>query len=154
LALLYEREGRDRDAESLYQRSLGILEKTLPPEHFGIASILNNLARIYYRGGRYADAEPLYRRSLSILEKVLGPEHPAVAESLSNLADLYQAQGRVAEADELYRQSEAIRRSARSRQDLQRLPMMRGSSTCISPLLRPCAVLGEAHAGTRTSSAS
>ena len=97
------------EAQSL---PLGILEQNLPPEHFGTASILNNLARLYYRRARYTEAEPLYLRSLAILEKTLGSDHPAVAESLRNLADLYRAEGRAGEAEALDQRSVVIRRAA------------------------------------------
>jgi len=94
------------------QMALGILEQNLPPEHFGTASILNNLARLYYRRARYTEAEPLYLRSLAILENTLGSDHPAVAESLRNLADLYRAEGRAGEAEALDQRSVVIRRAA------------------------------------------
>ena len=105
-------QGRNSEAELLYRRTLTILERVLEPEHFGIASILNNLARLYYRRARYTEAEPLYLRSLAILEKTLGSDHPAVAESLRNIADLYRAEGRAGEAEALDQRSVVIRRAA------------------------------------------
>ncbi len=108
LALLYRAQGRYAEAEPLYQRSLGIREKSLGAEHPDVAQSLNNLAELYRVQGRYAEAEPLYQRSLAILEKVLEPGHPHVARSFNNLAVLYRAQGRYAEAELLYKRALAI----------------------------------------------
>ena len=44
-------------------------EKTLGPEHPGVATALNNLAALYLAQGKYAEAEPLYQRALAIWEK-------------------------------------------------------------------------------------
>ena len=98
LALVYQAQGRDAEAEPLCQRALAINEKALGPDHPDVAVSLNNLALVYQARGRYADAEPLFKRSLTIREKALGPDHPDVAHSLNNLAALYQVQGRDADA--------------------------------------------------------
>ena len=57
-------QGRYRDAEPLYKRSLTIREKVLGPDHPDVAVSLNSLAQLYHAEGHYADAEPLYKRSL------------------------------------------------------------------------------------------
>lgn len=108
LAFSLEDQGRYVDAETLYRRSLAILEKALGPDHPNVGMSLNNLAALYKAQGRYAEAEPLNRRSLTIQEKARGPEHPDVAYPLNNLASLYERQGRYAEAEPLYRRSLAI----------------------------------------------
>ena len=67
LAALYYAQGRDAEAEPLYQRALVILmEKRLGPDHPDLARGLNNLAGVYRTQSRYAEAEPLYKRSLAI----------------------------------------------------------------------------------------
>ena len=46
LAMVYQAQGRFKDAEPLFQKSLSILEKKNDPDQKAIAEILNNLARI------------------------------------------------------------------------------------------------------------
>ena len=110
LAVQYENQGRNADAEQLHRRSLAIREKAHGPEHPDVALSLNNLAGLHYAQGRYADAELLYKRSMAIFEKNLGPEHPNVANSLNNLAGLHYAQGRYAEALDYIRRATNIHR--------------------------------------------
>jgi CHAT domain-containing protein/tetratricopeptide (TPR) repeat protein len=105
-------EGKYTEAIPLAQRLLAIREKSLGPDHPGVALALNNLAELYRVQGRYAEAEPLYKRSLSIREKALGPDDPAVATDLNNLAVLYQAQGRTADAEPLLRRALTIKEKA------------------------------------------
>ncbi|HNE34845.1 MAG TPA: tetratricopeptide repeat protein, partial [Nitrospira sp.] len=62
LGLLYHDQGRLAEAESLYQRALGIWEAQLGPEHEDVAAALNNLAEIAHAKGEWAAAEPLYER--------------------------------------------------------------------------------------------
>jgi tetratricopeptide (TPR) repeat protein len=112
LALLYDRQARYADAESLYKRSLAINEKALGADHPDVAASLTNLANLYGAQGRYADAEPLYKRSLAINEKALGPGHPNVAISLATMDLLYDRQGRYADAESLYKRALAIREKA------------------------------------------
>ncbi len=109
LALLYQAQGKYAEAEPLYQRSLGIMEKVLGPEHPDVAASLNNLAELYRNQGRYAAAEPLYQRSLGIMEKALGPEHPDVATLLGKYAELLLKMNRDAEAEKMEARAKAIR---------------------------------------------
>jgi tetratricopeptide (TPR) repeat protein len=94
--------------EPLYQRTLGILEKALGPEHPDVATSLSNLALLYDDQGKYAQAEPLFHRALAIDEKALGPNHPGVVTDLNNLAALYCEQGKYAQAEPLYERALAV----------------------------------------------
>ena len=76
LAGLYQAQARYQEAETLYRRSIAIIEKALGSGHPSIASPLNNLAELYRALGHYPQAETLYRRSLAIFEKALGPGTP------------------------------------------------------------------------------
>ena len=66
LALLYGAQGKDAEAEPLYERVLAILEEALGPEHPRVAVSLNNLAAHYRGQGKYTEAEPLHWRALAI----------------------------------------------------------------------------------------
>ncbi len=105
---LYRSQGREAEAEPLYQQALDIQEKALGPEHPEVATTLNNLAGLCTRQCRYADAESLSKRALAVREKTLGPEHPDVAVGRNNLAGIYRRQGRYAEAEPLYQQVEKV----------------------------------------------
>ncbi|HEX8873039.1 MAG TPA: tetratricopeptide repeat protein, partial [Nitrosospira sp.] len=63
LAALYEAQGQYAEAESLFTRSLTILEKTLSPNHPKVIANLNNLAELYRKSGREIEAAALKRRA-------------------------------------------------------------------------------------------
>ena len=88
-------------------RSLAIREKTLGPDHFHVATSLNNLALLYL--DTYdAKAKPLFKRSLAILERAHGPDHPKVAVSLEGLAKLYRVTNRIPDAEKLEQRAAKI----------------------------------------------
>jgi tetratricopeptide (TPR) repeat protein len=109
LASLYQVTGRYAEAEPLYQRAIGITEKTLGPDHPDLAIKLDNLAALYRATGRYAEAEPLLRRAVAILEKRLPPDHPDLMISLENYASLLDHLIRDVQAVELRAWAEVIR---------------------------------------------
>ncbi|ESA37998.1 kinesin light chain 1, partial [Leptolyngbya sp. Heron Island J] len=84
-------QGRYEEAEPLYQRSLGIREEQLGPQHPDVVTSLNNLAGLYQEQGRYEEAEPLYQQALAILEERLGSQHPNTVAVRENLEALQQA---------------------------------------------------------------
>ena len=99
LASLYYEQGKYSQAESLYRRSLGLVEEVWGEGHPNVAVSLENIALLYLVQGRYSEAEPLFQRSLTIREKVMGAEHPTVAETLNKLALVYHRQERYSEAE-------------------------------------------------------
>ena len=109
LAEVYCTQGKYTEAESLYQRSLVILQNQLGEEHPEVAKTLNSLAELYRTQGKYAEAEPLFFLALTILEKQLGEEHPSVAVIFNNLAGLYYDQRKYIEAKSLILRLLAIR---------------------------------------------
>jgi hypothetical protein len=68
---LYHARGRYGDAEPLYKRSLGILEKTLRPEHPDVAQILDNCAVLLRKIGRDSEAARMETRA-----KIMRTKHP------------------------------------------------------------------------------
>ncbi len=109
LALLYYTQGKNAEAEPLYQRALAIWEKVLGPEHPDVAYSLNNLAILYQVQGRYEEAETHFVWALAIREDALGLDHPSVAASLEDYAALLRQIGRSAEATEMDTRAKAIR---------------------------------------------
>ncbi len=108
LALAYQADGDFASAESAYNRSLAIWERTLGPNHQDLAMGLDNLASLYQIQGRYAEAEPLHRRALDIFEQSLGTRHLQVALTLNNLASLQGAQGRYGDSETLNKRALVI----------------------------------------------
>jgi CHAT domain-containing protein/Tfp pilus assembly protein PilF len=117
LAALYDEQGKYKQAEPLYRRSLAIREKTLAKKgknadvsiSLDVANSLNNLAVLYNEQGKYQQAERLFQRSLTIREKSpFAGDRPDVANSLSNLAWLYKNQGKYDQAEALYQRSLTI----------------------------------------------
>ncbi|CAN0300146.1 unnamed protein product, partial [Scytosiphon promiscuus] len=85
-------QGKQEEAERLYERSLAIREKVLGPDHPAVAEALDNLAGLLNVQGRYNKANSLFRRSLEIEDKRLGPDHPGLAARLNHLAHLLVSQ--------------------------------------------------------------
>jgi tetratricopeptide (TPR) repeat protein len=67
--LLLQDKGDPAGTEALFRRALDITEKALGPDHFHMASALNNLALVLQDKGDYAGAEPLFRRELAIRKR-------------------------------------------------------------------------------------
>ena len=107
LALLYRKQGRLSEAQSLLRRALDIYENALGPIHPDVATALNNLALLCPRG-----TPVLYHRAITIYERALGPEHPYTATGLHNLALQYYYMGRYTDAECLFRRSLVIRERA------------------------------------------
>ncbi len=79
------------EAEPLYHRAIVIGEKTLGPEHPGLATHLNNLASLYRDQGKYEEAEPLFKWALAIYEQKFGSAHPGTRTIRENYSILLSA---------------------------------------------------------------
>ena len=103
----------DRDnlatADSLFARSVSILEAAYGAEHPTLATVINNWALRLDNAGRRERAEPMYRRALAIREAVYGASHQETAGTMQNLAVLVSASPeRYEEALALFSRAEAI----------------------------------------------
>lgn len=96
-------KGDYKQAESLYQQSLAIVDKAYPANDPELVKNIDNLADVYKTEGKYKEAEALYKRSLAILEKTIGFNQSELAAARKNLAAVYRAEGKSSEADALYR---------------------------------------------------
>lgn len=103
LALLYQDEGRDAEAETHYKAALAETEKTelFPGPGFWCSTSMW-LARFYVGRQRYAETEPLFQRALEIHEQHRRPTS-YLPHHLQEFAKLHEAQGKYAEAEVLYR---------------------------------------------------
>ncbi|HIG73256.1 MAG TPA: tetratricopeptide repeat protein, partial [Bacteroidetes bacterium] len=99
-------------ADSLFGRSVAILEAAYGAEHPTLATVINNWALRLDNAGERERAEPMHRRALALREAVYGEQHQETAGSIQNLAAVVSAQpGRYAEAVALYDRAEAIYRA-------------------------------------------
>ncbi|CAM9452699.1 unnamed protein product, partial [Hapterophycus canaliculatus] len=85
-------QGKDAQAEELYERCQTVEEKCVGPEHPSVATTLDTRARLLQMQGKYDEAQPLYERAIVIWEASLGSDHAQVATGLSDLAGTLFAQ--------------------------------------------------------------
>ncbi|KZP22344.1 TPR-like protein [Athelia psychrophila] len=101
LAVLYQRQGKLDEAESLYGRALAGQEKQLGADHLSTLMTVHNFAYLRQQQGRNQEAEALYRRALASQEAKLGPDHPNTQATLEYLAEVLEAQGSYEQAQVL-----------------------------------------------------
>ena len=101
--------GKDADAQRMFEASLALRQKTLPPDDPALANSLNNLGIAYDKQAKYKEALDAYERALAIREKAFGPDHPVVAVTLSNIAIVYKEEGKYAEARARFERAIAIK---------------------------------------------
>jgi CHAT domain-containing protein/tetratricopeptide (TPR) repeat protein len=87
----------------IWNKILGIEEKSFGPDNPVITSTIANLANAYERLGKHSEAEPLLRRALLVHERTSGPEHPMTLKTITNLAINLRNQNRAEEAEPLLR---------------------------------------------------
>ncbi|MCJ1310207.1 hypothetical protein MMC25_003869 [Agyrium rufum] len=102
---LYVNQGKQAEAEKMYQRALQGKEKALGTEHTSTLNTVNNLGNLYQSQGKLAEAEKMYQRALQGYEKGLGAEHTSTLDTVNNLGVLYQSQGKLAEAEKMFEQA-------------------------------------------------
>ena len=69
MLLRLDKQGKDAEAEPLYERAHAIWEKALGPEHPNVATILESYSAMLYKTGREMQARPLNARANAIREK-------------------------------------------------------------------------------------
>ena len=89
LGLVYRLEGRLKEAEPLYVRSLELERKILGNDHSETAVGAGNLGNLYSLMGEYSKAEPLLIESMETRRRIWGEEHPDTLDSLDGLGALY-----------------------------------------------------------------
>ena len=109
LAIVYQAQGKYREAEGLFKRALAIREKALGANHPDVGQTLNNLANVYRAQGKYREAEGLLKRALAITRKRTRCEPPRRGPDPQNLAIVYRSQGKYGEAEGLHKRALAIR---------------------------------------------
>ena len=116
LASYYQAQGKDEQAEPLYQRALAIEEEVYIDTFPEKAITLIALAELYQAQGKDEQAEPLYQRALALSEGALGPTRPETSippetlalTCLTHLAVLYEQHGQAEQAKALYQRALAL----------------------------------------------
>ncbi|MFH1117613.1 MAG: tetratricopeptide repeat protein [Pseudomonadota bacterium] len=98
LGTIYRATGKFSQAETMYQRSLAICDRTVRPDRIQLVLPLSNLADLYTQQGKMAKAEPLLRRILALREKNLQPRDPLIGESCALLGFVLAQQNKLSEA--------------------------------------------------------
>ena len=105
LAAAYQGQGRDEEAQALYERILSALERRRGRSHPDVMAAAARLAALYHLRGQDALAHILYQRVLAFQEQTLGQRDPRLWEPVYHLAQLAHAHGQYAKADALYRRA-------------------------------------------------
>ncbi|HEY2971961.1 MAG TPA: TonB family protein [Pyrinomonadaceae bacterium] len=102
MALVQYAKGNLHKAESAYQESLRINEKTFGSENPGTVESVFKLAEFYQFSGKYEKAVPYYQRLLSFREKSEGPKRDEqLAEAIDRYACALRKLNRGEEANNL-----------------------------------------------------
>ena len=106
-AMAFDSDDFDR-ALSYADRSLGIREKTLPPDHYEIGMSHQVLSSVHFKAGRLEDALEHAEKSAEIHEKALGPDDIHTAMTLANLAQVRVHKRQLPEALEAAERSRLV----------------------------------------------
>lgn len=117
LAHLYDIQGRYDDAESLYLKSLQLIEPLLDDRNPSAKSrlktsayFLNNLAMVYHKQGCFGKAKDMQSKALEISQSILNEDESLLATILNNMAIIYNAIKLYSEAENLYLEALNLRK--------------------------------------------
>jgi len=102
LARAKSEQGRDGEAEHMYQALLADQRRVLGDKHPDTLATRYYLASTIEFRGRHGEAEQLHRQVLADRQQILGDEHPDTLTTRHHLARVVGHQGRYREAEDLY----------------------------------------------------
>ena len=88
LAISYRAQGLYADADPLFKRALGSLQRTLGPEHALTLKVAYGLGESYARQQRYREAESLLGKVLEARRRLLGDNNLYTAQALGALGEI------------------------------------------------------------------
>lgn len=104
LAIIQLERGDYDQAETLWKKTLEIIDSAGNQPSQSKAVILGNLGGLYFYKGDDEKSERYHLQALEMRKQTFSPEHPEVAITLNRLADLYYRKGDIAKAEDYYRQ--------------------------------------------------
>ena len=99
-------QGKQKEAEYLYRRAIGIFEKLQEPSN--VAIIVINLSSTYRAQDKYAEAEKCVKEGLEFVEQSKIADGETTASVVERLAMIHLAQNRIEEAEADYSRLRAI----------------------------------------------
>lgn len=119
LAELYRSQGRYKEAEPYYEKTIANINSCFNENRPERALVHNNYAACLREMGRYKEADQQYSIAISSWEnKIKQPDSPILARMLCGLAKLRADQGNYAEAEKLYQKALAIGEKAAGKNDV------------------------------------
>ncbi|CAF3495163.1 unnamed protein product [Rotaria socialis] len=82
----YEKANKIYIALEYFEKSIKIIEISLPPTHPFLATSYNNIGGVYYSMGEYSKALPLQEKALDIFRKSLPSTHPDIKNVMIGIA--------------------------------------------------------------------
>jgi tetratricopeptide (TPR) repeat protein len=82
-------QGEPKEAIGMYEKSLAIYGRTLPPNDLHLAWPYDNIGLVYQSLNEYSKALSFHTKALEIREHSLPPHHPDLASSYNNIGVLY-----------------------------------------------------------------
>lgn len=107
-AYLCDRQGRQAEAERLYQQVIELRNRRFGGKHLSVADGLSELASFYRGQKRYSEAQPLLQQALAIQNQLLVASHVQIGDTLYQLADTFHHQQLYGKAEPLYQQALTI----------------------------------------------
>lgn len=108
IALIHLERGDYEQAEALWLKVLGELEKSKEQVNSAKAVMFGNVGGLYFYKGDYEKAEFYWLRAIEMRKQVFSPDHPEVAAAMNRLADVYYNKGEAAKAEDYYSQGLAL----------------------------------------------
>jgi non-specific serine/threonine protein kinase/serine/threonine-protein kinase len=124
LVLIYQDEGRLKDAEKLNDEAIQAQRRVLGAEDPATLASKGDQANIYTNEGNYPEAEALYRELLTLQRRRLGEDHPETLVLRNNLARTYIKEGKYAQAEPIQRDVVDAMRRVRGAEGFQTLVSM------------------------------
>jgi tetratricopeptide (TPR) repeat protein len=102
LGIVKRNQGKLGDAVTYYEKSMEIMQKTLPPNHPDLAHSYSNFGEVCEEMGLYPKALSYYEKVLDIYQKTLPSSHPSLAASYNNVASVLQIMQNYTKAISVY----------------------------------------------------
>ncbi|CAF1442116.1 unnamed protein product [Adineta steineri] len=90
LGWIKNNQGKYEEALILYEKSLTIDQKLLPPNHPDLTMSYNNIGLVHYNMGNYPKALSSHKKALEIRQQSLPPNHPDLAMSYNNIGEVHR----------------------------------------------------------------